>query len=253
MKTRESLFSLRRSGILATAALLLSIAALPVHAVAVVVPTVMVTVDGILYDLTNELGTESKGAAGGDTYVIEDYTFGVVNEFSVTINRAVLDPDPSVIYGISVTDFGGASTFLFSFTTPIVSTGPSTTVSASLDGTLTDDDRGESPGVVSITDLLQKGEVGTGVPPMTNMGVDLSSLGATIGPKSGPSGTWSVLRVEAGFTLSGGGDGAMLNGVASINATQPPTGQVPEPTTLALIGLGLAGIGYRRQRGKRAA
>jgi len=34
---------------------------------------------------------------------------------------------------------------------------------------------------------------------------------------------------------------------------EQPGGSVPEPTTLALGGLGLAGIGYRRQRSKKAA
>ncbi len=35
--------------------------------------------------------------------------------------------------------------------------------------------------------------------------------------------------------------------------TTAPGGQVPEPGTLALFGLGLAGIGYRRHRSKKAA
>jgi hypothetical protein len=52
-------------------------------------------------------------------------------------------------------------------------------------------------------------------------------------------------------------DGTLLNSFAAqsswINGLTVVTSAVPEPATLALMGLGLAGIGYRRQRSKIAA
>ena len=58
------------------------------------------------------------------------------------------------------------------------------------------------------------------------------------------------------FTISNSGDLATFTYSSSTNevtiSVTPPS-LVPEPATLALMGLGLAGIGYRRHRSKIAA
>jgi hypothetical protein len=59
------------------------------------------------------------------------------SEYRITISGS-LNPDPSIAYGIAVVDFGAPTLFGFSFFTPIVPTGPATTVDASIVGGLTD-------------------------------------------------------------------------------------------------------------------
>jgi hypothetical protein len=168
----------------------------------------------------------------------------------------VLDPDPLIAYGITVTDFGAPDTFTFTFTTPIVPT--SGVVTGSVSGGLTD----TAGNGVSITPTvalgdpdgdtvaeLQVNEVGVGGPPVfTNMGVDVGgamSFGPGLpganhvygpfatGPIPGPAGAWTSLQSRVEFTLSGGGDIASLTGFASI---------VPEPSSLALVAIGAMSI-----------
>ncbi|MCB1870309.1 MAG: PEP-CTERM sorting domain-containing protein [Gammaproteobacteria bacterium] len=246
MKTRKSLLALRqRNRILAPSALLLAVSALPVQAIPVA-PQVTVTADNDVYNVP--LQEVSKGTNGEVTYEINSYEFEVAGEYAFTINRARLDPDPSITYGITVVDFGAPTTFLFSFTTPIAPTGSPNLVGASLIGTLTD---GGNDGVTitSTGAKIQSSEVGT---PFTTMGVDVN-IGESAGPLVGPIGSWNLLSANVGFMLSGGGDSASLSGTASINEGQLPDDTVPEPTTLVLMGLGLAGIGYQRRRSKKAA
>lgn len=183
------------------------------------------------------------------------------------IVSGVLDPDPSIAWGIAVTDFGAPTTFTFTFTTPIVPTGNPSVVAGSVSGGLTD---ATGNGVSITPDValgdpdgdtvseLQVNEVGVGGPPVfTNMGVDVGGAVAfgpgvpganyiygpfTSGPIAGPPGVWTSLQSRVSFTLSGGGDIASLTGFASI---------VPEPGSMVIVAMGaLALAGIARRRGK---
>ncbi|MEX2187028.1 MAG: PEP-CTERM sorting domain-containing protein [Pirellulales bacterium] len=177
--------------------------------------------------------------------------------FRVMIS-GVLDPDPSISYAIAVTDFGAPTTFSFTFTTPIAPT--SGIVSGSVSAGLTD----STGNGVSITPAvalgdpdgdtiaeLQINEVGIGGPPVfTNMGVDVGgavSFGPGLpganhvygpfvaGPQAGPAGVWTSLQTRISFTLSGGEDIAAVTGFASIE-------QIPEPSTMALVAIGVVSM-----------
>lgn len=194
------------------------------------------------------------------------YEYDVNGDGFRAVVTGVLDPDPSIAYGITVTDFGAPSTFTFTFTTPIVPTAG--VVTGSVSGGLTD----VTGNGVSITPSvalgdpdgdtiaeLQVNEVGVGGPPVfTNMGVDVGGAmsfgpgvpGAnhvygpfTTGPIAGPAGVWTSLQSRVEFTLSGGGDIASLTGFASI---------VPEPSTMALSAIAamtiLGRIALRRRK-----
>ena len=73
--------------------------------------------------------------------------------------------------------------------------------------------------------------------------IDLAALGAV-----GHDFTLTLLASDCPY---GGHAGYVyLDGFGAVN---PPTGQVPEPGSLALLGLGFAGLAAARQRQKKAA
>lgn len=176
------------------------------------------------------------------------------DEYSVMIS-GIMNPDPSIAYGIAVVDFGAPSTFGFFFFTPIVPTGAPNVVTASIVGGLTDF-TGDG---VSITPFAQPTlQVAEVFAPATNMGVDVGPAFAAgpaapgsfygygpfaAGPIAGPGpGPWTGLATTTAFTLSGGGDVAALTGFASIEL-------IPEPSTIALAALACLGIaGMLRRR-----
>ena len=196
--------------------------------------------------------------AGDNRYVIEprlsddqkgwvfDQTIET-DEFMIQLD-GFLDPDPSIAYGIAVTDYGAPSVFGFLFFTPIVPTGPGTVVNGSLVGGFTDM-TGDGVSITPTGALVQTSDLHF---PATAMGVDVGpAFAAPAGPAGalypygafssgvipGPVGLWTGLSVSAGFGLSGGGDIAVLTGFASVE-----TAAVPEGSAGWVGGAVLAGI-----------
>ena len=71
---------------------------------------------------------------------------------------------------------------------------------------------------------------------------------------SGSFNTGARTSISVSFAIDGSGTGAAINSVDDFYfISEAANGQVPEPATLALMGLGLAGIGYQRRRSKKLA
>ncbi len=225
-------------------------------------PFAVLTVDG---EAPIIVPVESNQDGG----IIDNFMASQPGEWEVTIN-GFFDPDPTIIYAISVLDFGAPSSFSFVFSQPIVPTAAPGVVTASLSGSTTDGGDGlgvtvtplAPPGFIpedSPTDEIAVFSLSTsGGIPFLNAGLDLGPmfLGAAPsdtygafaeGPVAGPAGagSYDTMRVDLNFSLTGGQDAFTLNGGALV--------VVPEPGTATLFGLGLLGLGAFRRRGRAAA
>jgi hypothetical protein len=221
-------------------------------------PEVMVLVDGELVTLPS-----FDVNADGTHYLFDADTSGVGNgDFDLTLLSGEGDTDPMLTYGISVTDFGAPTTFTFMFTLPIIATGPSLSVSASMSATVTDG----GDGVVGIAPVapettLQQSFVSPDAGfTLVNAGVDVGPGSAAIpltgipgsglhgpfasGPLAGPAITADFLKITLAFTGTGDGDVYTINGGMVVNA-------VPEPGTLSLLAVGLGGALVARRRVRR--
>lgn len=223
-------------------------------------PTGTLTVDGQSYPIAFERDDES-GLWGVNFFV------DVPDQYRVSLT-GVIDPDPSISYGLAVSDFGAPSSFGFSISSPIVSTPGPTEVIASISGGLNDVTGNGISLAPTLSDAdgdsIGELQVASAGLPLQNMGVDVgSSVSYGAGPagalyvygpysepiQPGPSlGPYTTLQLDVGFTLSGGGDIASLTGHAEI---AEDGGIVPEPNTLTLGACGLALLGWMRVRRPR--
>jgi hypothetical protein len=173
--------------------------------------------------------------------------------YQIQISGA-MNSDPSIAYGIAVADFGAPSVFGFAFFTPIVPTGPATTVTGSIVGGLTDF-TGDGVSITPTGPTVQSSDVNF---PATSMGVSVgpgAAFGAgpagsfyaygpyAAGPIPGPAGIWTGLGVTTGFSLSGGGDIAALTGFASVETASVPDGGAGVVGLVVLLGVALVNKG----------
>jgi hypothetical protein len=194
------------------------------------------------------VGTESAPA-----------TWTIAGDFEVKLS-ATLDPDPSIGAAIAVTDFGAPTNFSFSWSTPIMPTGPDVLVRSFISGSLSDL---AGDGVAFVpTHASGKALVSTlnGGSPTMAIGPALGVAGtgspaaygyayASAGYPSflpGPSGMWTSLEMALGFGLGGGEDSAAFTLYSEVAAVPLPAGAV------LLLG-GLLSLAPFARRGLRAA
>jgi len=191
-----------------------------VSASPVVSPSVYFTVDDIRVDV--ELIRSGVGWSF-DSRAIDVRDGEGALRASVAL-QGFLDPDPSISFALSVIDFGTPTTFTFGFSTPIVPTGPLTTVSSSLMGELTE---GDIEGV-SISPIGSHILTSVVLTPSTTMGVDIGDAASfpsgvnpygpfNTGPQNGPTGIWTGLFTTVSFLMSGNSDSVSLSGTARID------------------------------------
>jgi hypothetical protein len=238
--------------------------------------TVILTVDGQSYDVPNYWVPDYS--IHGGAYVVGDpnnpgqqWVWSAEGVGEVKIG-GTLDPDPTLGFNASVTDFGAPSNFGFVYSMALNPVVPNpSTVFDSLAGSVTngpDDDGGVNvtalPPPLNIPtdgDMVTEIQVFT----LSTDGVNWQNVGLDSGPSAfiplGPSNSlpyphasnqgpiatipsalpWTHMRADINFGLSGFGDVFSFNGAKVLNP-------IPEPSAV-LLGLIAAtlGCGLRRR------
>lgn len=217
-----------------------------------------------------------KSADGRGVYMIgspntPDVPWEWQNAEGKIMMQGELDPDPSLAFAASVTDFGAPSTFGFTFTLPLAPLVPNpSTVFDSLSGSVTNGSGDDGGVTVTAMPPLGIPVDGDGIPEIQvytlsdDGGLTWKNVGLDAGPTtfiplapfaSGgygifnqgpiatiPGGPWTHMRADINFMLSGGGDAFSFNGAKVLEP-------IPEPSTVLLTLIAAAIGGCFRRRG----
>ncbi len=188
------------------------------------------------------LGCVSAGTEGQQSCV--GTNLAGPTDYELLSWNVFLDPDPAVVGFIAIQNNAlVAQTFSFTFLLPIVAQGPQIQVNGSISGSLTDAN-GNGATLNSVAPAVYQAQVdGLTVQslllhpqPAVVAGVFGSTPwgGASFGPTILGQPANSTIAIKVDFTLSPG-DLASFTSVFNVIA-------VPEPATLVMVSLGLAGL-----------
>jgi hypothetical protein len=168
----------------------------------------------------------------------------------IAVNSLTFVPNPFLDAGVGILDFGAPTTFLATFSGPLILGASDFTYDLTATATLTDGGRdGVSMGAVSAFGLsgLVFGAVdGVGVGAIGAGG--LSGAGTTVLAPAAGAGSCVACANQAlaiGFQGSGFGDQYLVNARLDLGAATA----VPAPGSLALLAAGLFGLAALRRRG----
>lgn len=175
----------------------------------------------------------------------------LISLFALVIGLSWIAPAGagSLSYSLGVTDLGAPTAFQFSFATPIAPLFGLVSFEATISGTLTN----ASGPLISAAPISPATSIFRFSIDSTEVFADpLGTIFSSFGPIT-YTGSYdcgvvgcSLLQASAGFLASGDNDQYSL--AASWTVTEGVPGEIPEPATLGLLTLALAGLGWSRRR-----